>query len=611
MSALLSDPASVTFRDVAAYFLEVEWDILGERQKELYKKVIKEIHGILVSQGYSILNPDVIFKIKKEDEKYCTQPCEREGKETMKDPSESLPIVTSVFSLSVKQEEELPSMEPPESEIPPPVTGSLHVKPDLLIRFKQEDIKTEPQECEEGGDLAIPGAGSRGYNPDPKVETLKIEELHVSDQLEGGEEDTDSKSDDGFRNNSERQGMCDGEQREEWKPRDPARDCNDPSADCEGGSRRGTAPRVKEKAPKRSLNLCPVQEGNSSQRPHLVQAQRLRDGERSFKNDESRANFTTHSHSIGHQDKIECGNSFTEKSSPPYIHECQSREKKMIDTEGETSTPKKTKLTAHRKSQIEKTPLTCTQCEKCFVYRAELESHVKIHKGGTDQGPAGEEKFMRKSNLTEYKTFHKSDKIFKCTECEKCFACRTELTSHHNFHKRQKPFNSSQCDKSIRQKSEAKIHERIYTGEKPYKCAECDKCFTQKSYLKIHGTMHTGEKPYKCSECNKYFVLKSHLRRHEMIHRGEKPFMCSECDKCFTQKGNLRMHERMHTGEKPFKCSECDKCFSHKSSLQRHEMMHRGEKPFTCSECNKCFRNLGNLRKHEKIHMRVKPFACS
>ncbi|XP_029440475.1 zinc finger protein 160-like isoform X2 [Rhinatrema bivittatum] len=553
MSALLSDPASVTFRDVAAYFWEAEWGILGEWQKELYRKVIKEIHGILVSQGYSILNPDVIFRIKKEDEKYCTQPCEREGKETMKDPSVSLPIVTSVFSLSVKQEEDLPFMDPPESEIPPPVTGFPSVKPDLLIRFKQEGIKSEPQECEEGGDLTIPGAreelhgaGSQGYSPDPTIQTLKIEELHVSDQLEGGEEDTDSKSDDGFRNDSERQGMSDGEQREERKLRDPSRDCHYPSADCEGGNSRGTAPRVKKKAQEGRPNPCPEQERNAKQCSNLGQTQSLSDGERSFKSADMWENFIINTHSADHQEKSECGNKFGERSSLTCIH--HSREKRMIITEDEKRTPKKTKLPAHRTIHIQKKPLKCTQCEKCFVYRAKLERHVKIHSaGGTDQGPAGEEKFNRKSNLTEYKTFHKRDKLFQCTEYEKCFACRTQLTSHQNFHKRQKLFNSSEYDKGFRQKTEVRIYERNHTGDKSYKCSECDKCFKKKSNLKTHVTVHTGEKPYKCSEC----------------------------DKCFTKKSNLKTHNTVHTREKPYKCSECDKCFGLKSHLQRHEMIHR------------------------------------
>ncbi|XP_029452341.1 zinc finger protein 282-like isoform X2 [Rhinatrema bivittatum] len=270
MCALGSDRASVTFRDVAAYFWEVEWDILGEWQKELYKKVIKEIHGVLMSRGYSILNPDVVFKIKKEDEKYFPQHWELEGKETMKDPSISFPIVTSVFSLSVKQEADLPFLDPPESETPegihPPVTGSPSVTPDILIRIKQEGRGTEPPRSEDRGNLSIPGAceelheagdaawikGSRGHSPDPTAEILEVppvsdqqeggeEEAEtksgsrghspdptaeilevppVSDQQEGGEEEAETKSD-GFRNNSERQRMCDGSRRRNGKRETP------------------------------------------------------------------------------------------------------------------------------------------------------------------------------------------------------------------------------------------------------------------------------------------------------------------------------------------------------------------------------------------------------
>ncbi|XP_030050295.1 zinc finger protein 398-like [Microcaecilia unicolor] len=115
MSVLLSDQASVVFKDVAAYFLDTEWNILGEWQKELYKKVIKEIHDILKSRGYSIANPDVIFKVIKEDEKYFTHHFEWEGNQNPNDPTKSLPIVTSVFSLNVKQEDDLPFLDHPES----------------------------------------------------------------------------------------------------------------------------------------------------------------------------------------------------------------------------------------------------------------------------------------------------------------------------------------------------------------------------------------------------------------------------------------------------------------------------------------------------------------
>ncbi|XP_030050755.1 uncharacterized protein LOC115464528 [Microcaecilia unicolor] len=144
MSILVSDQALVTFKDVSAYFLEVDWEILGEWQKELYKKVIGEIHVILISRGYSIVNPDVMFKIKKEDD-------------NLDDPMKSLPIVTSAISLSVKQEEELPLMDPPKSEASeqthPPVTSSYNAKPDILIQFEHDGFKTEPQGSKERENL--------------------------------------------------------------------------------------------------------------------------------------------------------------------------------------------------------------------------------------------------------------------------------------------------------------------------------------------------------------------------------------------------------------------------------------------------------------------------
>ncbi|XP_030050237.1 protein ZNF783-like [Microcaecilia unicolor] len=196
MSAVVSDQASVTFNNVAAYFLEVEWDILREWQKELYKKVIKEIHSFLILQGCSILNPDVIFKIKKEDEKYFTQHCELVGKESMNDLSMNLPIVTSVFSLSIK-EEDLPFLDPPESETSeeshPSAAGFPDVKPDIIIQFKEEEFRTEPKGLEEKRNL-------------PVLSTC--EELH--------------ETDDGFRNNSKRMRTCDGQQKEDGNTKTPS-----------------------------------------------------------------------------------------------------------------------------------------------------------------------------------------------------------------------------------------------------------------------------------------------------------------------------------------------------------------------------------------------------
>ncbi|XP_029440787.1 zinc finger protein 135-like isoform X2 [Rhinatrema bivittatum] len=578
MSALACDQASITFSDVAAYFWEAEWGILGERQKELYKKVIKEIHGFLISWGYSILNPDVIFKIKKEEEKYFPQRCEREGKETMKDPPISLPIVTSVFSLSVKQEEDLPFMDPPESEIPPPVTGSPEIKPDILIRFKQEGLGIEPQECEERGNRTITGtckalreAGSQHDSPDPTVEILKVEGLE-------GKEDTDTKHDAGLSSSSEGQRMCDGQQREGWKQRHPSRGSPDYSADCEEGVSRVTPPSEKERAQKEKRpNTCTEYVKNSKHCPNFVQTQRLKEEQNPSTIVDAWDNFFPNSHSIKHQEETECGKRFTEKSSQIHIQQYYRREKKFTYSEGAKRAPKNAKPIAHGKVHVQKKPFKCTQCEKCFAHRTDLQGHEIIHlEGRPCQNTNCDKRLICQSNMREQKTINEKGRRFKCTECEKCFSYLSQLI----------------------------IHQQLHTGQKPFKCSECDKSFSQKANLSRHERSHTGEKPFQCSECGRRFRQNSDLKNHQRIHSGEKQFKCLECDKRFTHRFSLRRHKMTHTENKPFKCSECNKGFIQRSRLQVHEMIHTGEQPFQCSECSKCFRQKSNLRKHEIIHTR-------
>ncbi|XP_029440156.1 zinc finger protein 665-like isoform X3 [Rhinatrema bivittatum] len=436
--------------------------------------------------------------------------------------------------------------------------GSPNVKPDILIRFKQE-------ECVDMGNLSFTGA---------------CEELH--------------ESDDGFRNNSEKQRICHGQQREEWKQRGPSRDSHAPSADC-----RTMLLKVEERDRKRARpNRCPEHVRHSKFCSKLAQSPSLSEGERPFQSADSWESFTTNSYFIEHQGTSECESKFTEKPNQTYGQHCYRSEKKGAYSEGEKRTSRSTNLLPHRNLQGPSKPLNCTQCEQCFPCRAELEEHLNSHLGSG-------KKYTRKSNFTGKSKPHKGEKPFKCNECKKCFRYRSQLKIHQVRHTGEKPFKCSDCDKYFTSKGSLTKHAIVHSGEKPFKCSDCDKCFTHGSSLRTHKRTHTGEKPFKCSDCGKCFIENSSLKKHERIHTGEKPFKCSECDRCFSHVSNLRTHERTHTGEKPFKCSNCDKCFSQVSSLKKHERIHTGEKPFKCSECYKCFNQISNLRAHERIHLGV------
>ncbi|XP_030069720.1 zinc finger protein 2-like [Microcaecilia unicolor] len=553
-----SHEALVTFKDVAAYFLEVDWDLLGERQKELYKKVIKEIHDILTSRGYSIINPDIIFKIEKEDEKYFTQQSEWEGKKTPNDSTNSsqnytpdstvdipkmedvpvgdqvaggegdidtksgFPIVTSVFLLSIKQEEDLPFMDHPESE----TSVQVH--------------------CPE--------------------------------------------TDDGFRNHNERVRTCGEHQKEEWKHEDPSRDSTDPSADCEGSSSSIIPTSVK----------AAVQEGERLNRP--------------------KKNMKHESSHMG--DKLcncpECEKSFKSSTELKQRKKINFSEKPFHCSECEKCFRSKSELKLHERAHTGEKPFHCLECEKCFKSKGKLKLHEKTHTG---EKPFNclecEKSFITKGKLKLHERTHTGEKPFNCSECEKSFKSKAELKQHKRIHSLEKPFNCSECEKSFKSKAELKQHKRIHSLEKPFNCSECEKCFRSKAYLKLHERTHTGEKPFNCSECEKCFRSKAYLKLHERTHTGEKPFNCSECEKCFRKcekcfrsKGKLKIHERTHTGEKPFNCSECEKCFKSNCELKRHKKSHMGEKAFNCFACDKCFTTNYQLKRHERSHTGEKPFNC-
>ncbi|KAM6281348.1 uncharacterized protein LJ264_000200 [Porphyrio hochstetteri] len=255
--------------------------------------------------------------------------------------------------------------------------------------------------------------------------------------------------------------------------------------------------------------------------------------------------------------------------------------------------------------RLEKTPLTCPECNKSFRHKSDFLRHMQSHTGERpficpDCGRG----FSRKGNLQRHQRVHTGEKPFTCSDCGHQFSRKSSLVIHQRIHSGEQPFACDQCPKAFRDKKALTAHQYFHTGERPFACDKCPKAYRDSKTLTAHQRIHT-EQAFACLLCPKTFMYKSDLAAHQRIHTGERPFACTLCPKTFREKNSLAVHQRIHTGERPFACTHCPKAFRHKKTFTVHQRIHTGVKPNKCDQCGKTFTQKGHLKRHLRIHQRL------
>ena len=241
----------------------------------------------------------------------------------------------------------------------------------------------------------------------------------------------------------------------------------------------------------------------------------------------------------------------------------------------------------------------CTECEYTSHKRTRWTEHMgRVH-----------------GLLTEKDLERQKKSQFPCRECDKSFIFEKDLKRHNKIVHTAVSHYCSVCQKSY--KSKYVYDKHIATHEEGYVrsmfvCQMCKREFTTKFSLANHiKSAHLGiQKTYMCPTCGKSFNQIRSYRQHANVHAGIKPYVCEICGKGFTYDSSLKDHRYMHDNIRRFSCQTCGKAFRQRTSLQIHMKVHKDTKDHICSSCGKGFTQKQSLIRHERIHTGDKPYTC-
>ncbi|XP_062033561.1 uncharacterized protein LOC133748646 [Lepus europaeus] len=561
MAAAFMDPAqvSVTFEDVAVTFTQEEWRQLEPAQQNLYREVILEVCGLLVSLGCPVPRPELICH------------------------SEHRPELWTVKK---------------------------HLFQSTCLDDKRKHKNTEPNTCEpalsEGASLQ--GQLNQGASGDSQLVQAKDQdgasgrqEGHLRQGVDFQSKKLPGKMipEDGVLGTAE--DLCSWSVQEQAAPGSTVGEQNSHGP--------GKCPMIPEEENTFKCSEC----GKVFNKKRLLaQHERIHSGVKPYECTECGKTFSKSAYLLQHHmvhtgEKpykcMECGKAFNRKSHLTQHQRIHSGEQPYKCSECGKAFTHRSSFVLHNRSHTGEKPFVCKECGKAFRDRPGFIRHYIIHSGENPYEcfECGKV-FKHRSYLMWHQQTHTGEKPYECSECGKAFCESAALIHHYVIHTGEKPFECLECGKAFNHRSYLKRHQRIHTGEKPYVCNECGKAFTHCSTFILHKRAHTGEKPFECQECGKSFSNRADLIRHFSIHTGEKPYECAECGKAFNRKSGLTRHQRTHSGEKPYECVECGKSFCWSTNLIRHSIVHTEEMPYECSECGKAYRRSSSLIQHQRMH---------
>ncbi|XP_005321185.4 zinc finger protein 658 isoform X1 [Ictidomys tridecemlineatus] len=657
-------PGSVSFEDVTVELSPEEWRHMCPAQRTLYREVMLENYSHLVSVGYCVTKPKVIFKLEQGEEPWSLEDrflnhkypgyykVDIHIKGNQDKQGKPLWQVIFIGDKTLSKEGHKVLEKPFNLGIVSGFSGKITYKHDssqMNFPVISELITSEGDYSREKADymtvceklqLAIkhrdthPGEKSHEYNKNVKTISVKKDQHQRFQTLEQLFECSEfgkilyekticltvesSPTEEQCCQDDELGENCDRTTLFSHTRADPREKCSDVS-DCGEFRCESTIEEYSQVHLAVTHQECDKNGINFCGKLPLIQAQTPVTGQSALESNPCEENLSQSPAHIVHQEKP-IGDNFC---ACPGCTNTFFRKLGLVAHQQTQEKPRQSGLYGKRRES--------------FYQKAHPIQQQRTHSGENPyKGEECGKFFCSHSHPRQHPGTHMASRLCECNKCGNPFCEKSNLREHPRLHTKEKPCGNHHCRKCLtppprgrqRTDTEMKIchsrehaetsvmghleeYQKVHPGGRPYECADCGKTFSRTSHLTAHQRAHRGERPYECVECGKSFSHKTHLSAHQRTHTGEKPYECSQCGKAFADTSTLRAHQRIHTGEKPYACHECGRSFAHVSVLRAHERIHTGEKPYGCHECGRSFTYNSAFRAHRRIHTGEKPYGCN